>query len=100
MQHQHDPLIGLDGLIKCRTCGELLPYFEEEICKVSSESRAKRVLEEIAAAGRYTVTSITGGFVIFSRETWPSNIIEEITCEKTHSRVYRIYKKLTSVKEV
>ena len=94
MEHKHEPLVQLDGLIKCRICGELLPYAEEEICKVSSAMRVRRVLEEIAVAGEYTADSYEKGFIVYSKKQ--NGIIEEVTGEKLSDRNYRVYKRLIS----
>ena len=93
-EHIHDPLVGLDSLIRCRTCGKILPYMEEELSKVTSAKRARRLLEEIASAGKYTVSSSEGAFAVYSRDK--NGIREEITGKRISARNYRVYKRLIS----
>ena len=95
-EHEHEPLIGLGGIIKCRTCGEILPSMEEEITKVSSSKRVRSILEEIAVAGRYRAYSFEGEFVVYSRDR--NGLREEITGEKLSERNYRIFKRTISVR--
>ena len=94
MEHKHEPLVQLDGMIKCRTCGIILPYAEEEICKVSSAMRVRRVLEEIAVAGGYYAASYEQGFIVYSKKQ--DGIVEEVTGEKLSDRNYRVYKRMVS----
>ena len=94
MTHEHEALIGLDGLIKCKTCGEILACAEQELGKVSSARMANRLLSELAIKGQYTAKSFEDGFISFSKDN--NGITEEITCRKKSDRVYIIYKKLQS----
>ncbi len=98
MEHTHSPIVQLDKTIQCRTCGEMLSTAEEEICKVSSSTRARHVLEEIAVAGHYTAIAYHDGFVVYSRGL-NDNVREEVTAEKISSRNFRVYKQLL-MKEV
>ena len=95
MEHKHEPIISLDGQIKCRTCGKILPFFEEELAKVSSAIRLRRILEEIAVAGNYTAISFHRGFVVYSKKI--DNLREEVTGEKVANREFRIYKTTTNL---
>ena len=95
MQHEHDPEIQLNGLIKCRTCGEPLLSMEEEITKVSSAIRVVRVLQEIAVAGKFRASSFEGDFVVYARDRNGNR--EEITGQKLNERSYRIFKRTISV---
>ena len=94
MEHKHFPEIQLDGTIKCKDCGQTLPYAEEEICKVSSAMRVRRVLEEIAIAGEYMAASYEKGFMVYSKRQ--NGITEEVTGEKLSERNYRVYKRLVT----
>ena len=95
-EHKHEGIIGNDGLIKCRTCGQILPYIEDTISKVVSALRAKRILDEIAVAGNYQAIGFNGDFVIYSK--CKDNLIEEITAEKLKEREF-IIKKVTKIVE-
>ena len=91
---EHEPEIQLGGLIKCRICGNILPEATEEITKVSSARRARRILEELAMAGNYYVASRERGFPIYARDK--NGVKEEITAEKLADREYKVYRKLIS----
>ena len=93
-EHQHEPLIQLGGLIRCKTCGKLLPSMEEEITKVSSARRVVKVLQEIAVAGKYRAVSFEKEFVVYSRDKNGSR--EEVTGEKLGERHYRVFKRTVS----
>ena len=95
MEHKHEPIIQLDGLIKCRTCGEILSSMEEEITRVSSARRVIKVLQEIAVAGKYRASSFAGEFVVYSRDRNGNR--EEVTGQKISERNYRIFKRTISV---
>lgn len=94
MKHTHEPIVGLDFIIKCRTCGEVMPYAELELGKVSSARMANRLLSELAIKGQYTAKSFEDGFISFSKDN--NGITEEITCRKKSNRVYIILRKITS----
>ncbi len=94
MTHEHEPLVGLDGIIKCRTCGEVLPYAEQELGKVSSARMANEFLDKIAIEGKYQIVSKEGGFAIYSKDR--DGIREEITAIKKSDRVYIVLQKLIS----
>ena len=94
MEHRHEPIVTLDGLIKCKDCGKILENTELELAKVNSATMARRLLGEIAVAGKYQVKSMDG-FPVYSREQ--NGILEEITGEKLSARNYRIYKTLSMV---
>ena len=98
MKHEHEPILQLGGLIKCRTCGEFLNDMEEEIAIVSSYRRANRILEEIAVAGHYLAKGFEKGFVVFSREMNGNH--EEITARKLSERNYCVIKRIVGAKEV
>ena len=98
MGHEHEPMVMLDGMIRCRTCGELLPRMEETISLVSSQRRANRIVQEIAVAGHYQANALEDGFVVYSRRKNGSQ--EEITVQKLSERNYRIVKRLISAQEV
>jgi len=93
MEHEHDPLIGNDFIIRCRKCGQILSHAETEICKVTSASMARKTIEEMAFAGKYTIQS-TGEFVVYSRTI--NSIREEVTAEKIADRQYRVFKRLST----
>ena len=94
MEHKHEPSVDLNGLITCRTCGQILPYAEQELGKVSSAIMANRLLDEIAVKGGFHAESFEGDFIVYSKDN--NGITEEITCRKKSNRVYIIYKKLQS----
>jgi hypothetical protein len=91
--HVHNPTVGLDNIIKCQTCGDILPYAEKEICKVSSANRVQRVLEEIAVAGGYVASSFENGFIVYTNTI--AGIREEVTASKISGRNYRVYKRMS-----
>ena len=94
MSHEHEPLVGLNGLIKCKTCGNILPSVEMTISHVSSAYRARKVLENIASAGKYTIIGFHEDFPVYSKNK--NGIIEEITASKITIRDYRVIKKIIS----
>ena len=96
MEHKHSVVVTLDGLIRCSTCGNILPQSEEEICKVTSAVQARRALEEIAVAGKYNAQYFGNYFVVYAKES--NGVREEVTGEKVAERQYRIYKRLVSTK--
>lgn len=94
MKHEHDPVLMLDGLIKCKTCGTTLPSMEEEISIVTSRRRAEKILQEIAVAGSYQADRFEEGFVVYSKED--NNYREEVTAQKTEGTGYRVLKRVIS----
>ena len=96
-EHKHEGIIGTDGLLRCRTCGQLLEQAEEEVTRVGSKVKAKRVLDEIAVAGNYFASSFEGGFVVYTRKK--DGVTEEITGEQLTDRDFVIKKRFTT-KEV
>ena len=93
-EHKHDALVSLDGIIRCRTCGEILPSMEEILTKVQSQRRAKRILEEIAVAGKYRAVNHIGGFVIYSRDR--NGLTEEVTARRVNEKEFNIVKTIIS----
>ena len=94
MEHKHEALIGLDGIIKCRTCGQILPYAEEVLGNVPSIKVARRILDEIAIKGGHSVSAFADGFVVYTKDQ--DGIREEVSCRRISSREYQIYKRLVS----
>ena len=100
MEHIHEPLVGLDGINRCRTCGKLLSdtkHLEEEeivLGKVSSSRMANRLLDEIAIKGGFHAESFEGGFIVYSKDK--NGIREEVTAKKKSDRVYIILQKFIS----
>ena len=94
MEHEHEPFIDLGGLIKCRTCGQVLPYAEQELGKVSSARMANRLLDEIAIKGGFHAESFEGDFIIYAKDK--NSIREELTVKKKSDRVYIVLQKLIS----
>jgi len=92
--HKHEPLVGLDGLIRCKDCGEILKYAEKELAKVSSARMATKVLTKIAYEGGFKMDSIEGEFIMYSKDK--DGIKEQITVRKRSARVYIILQKITS----
>jgi len=92
VEHVHDPVKELDGITKCRTCGQILTYAEETIAIVNSNKGASRILQEVAAAGHYQVSSISGGFAVYSKEM--NGAKEEITARKLSDRNYVVLKRI------
>jgi len=97
MEHKHDIIISLNHQITCRTCGQIVPYFEEIISRVQSAKKAKRIMDEIAVAGEYKAISIYQGFVHYVREL--DGLTEEITARETGDRAFEVVK-ITRMKEV
>jgi len=98
MEHRHMPILQLNNTISCRTCGEQLTDVTTELCKLSSATRARQVVEEIATVGKYTAVAIVNGFVVYCRNL-NNNIREEVTAERISSRSFRVNKRLLT-KEV
>ena len=96
-EHKHESYISLDNIIRCRTCGQVLPFIEETIGKVVSAKQAKRVLDEIAVTGKYRAIGFSGGFIIFGKNK-DDSLVEEITAEKLKERNF-IIKKITKTVE-
>jgi len=93
-EHKHEPLVGTDSLIRCKACGQILDKVELTISHVSSAYRARKVLENIASAGKYTIIGFHEDFPVYSKNK--NGIIEEITASKITIRDYRIIKRLIS----
>ena len=96
-EHEHDPIVGLDRVIRCRTCGHVLPYMKETISKVQSSSRARRILEEIAVAGNYKAVNFSGLFVVYSKNK--DGLTEEVTAKKLGDREFEVTKKTVAISE-
>ena len=94
MKHTHEPDVGLDGIIKCRTCGEVLPYAEKELAKVSSAKMANRLLDEIAIRGKFHAESFENDFIVYAKDK--NGIREEVTAKRKSERVYIILQNLVS----
>ena len=97
MTHEHEPQVELGGIIKCRTCGAILPYAEQELGRFSSSRMVNRILDEIAIKGEFQADSFEEGFIVYSKEK--DGIREELTARKLLSRVYVIIKRMIT-KEV
>ena len=95
-EHKHEAYISLDNIIRCRTCGQVLPFIEETIGKVVSAKQAKRVLDEIAVTGKYRAIGFSGGFIIFGKNK-DDSLVEEITAEKLKERNFIIKKVMKMV---
>ena len=95
MKHEHEALVGNDNLIRCRTCGVVIPYAETEIGKVSSAIMANRMLDELAIKGGLTPVSFENNFIVYAKDK-DDGIHEEITAKKVSDRVYTIVKKIIS----
>lgn len=94
MEHIHEPIVGLDSIIRCKNCGQILPYAEQELGKVSSAIMANRLLDEIAVKGGFHAEAFEGDFIVYSRDK--DGIREEMTVKKKSDRVYVILQKLVS----
>ena len=94
MKHEHEALAELGGIIKCRTCGQILSYAEQELGKVSSARMANRLLDEIAVKGEFHADSFEGDFIVYSKDK--DGMREELTVKKESDRVYVILRKLVS----
>ena len=66
-EHRHEPIIGLDNILRCRTCGKELSSAEEIIVKTQSALSARRVQDEIAIAGRYFASHFQYGSLVYSK---------------------------------
>jgi len=66
-EHRHEPIIGLDNILRCRTCGKELSSAEEIIVKTQSALSARRVQDEIAIAGRYFASHFQSGSLVYSK---------------------------------
>jgi len=96
-KHEHEPIISLGNLIRCRTCGQILSSMKEVISKVQSSTRARRILEEIAVAGKYKAIEFRGSFVVYSRNK--DGLIEEVTAKKIGDREFEVVKRTITVEE-
>ena len=94
MKHIHEPIVGLDSIIRCMDCGEILEYAEKELAKVSSARMATRVLTKIAYEGGFKMDSIEGDFIVYTKEK--NGIREQVTARKKSNRVYIILQKLVT----
>ena len=94
MEHIHEPIVGLDNVVRCRACGEIMPYAETELGKVSSAIMANRLLDEIAIKGGFRAISHEGDFIVYSKDR--NGIREELTARKLSDRVYVVLQKLIS----
>jgi len=95
--HKHEPIVTLDGQLKCMTCGKPLEEAQEEITSLGSRLGAKELLDHMAVDGGYSAGAYENGFIVFSREK--DSITEEITIVRHGLRDYRIVKRY-SVREV
>ncbi len=83
--HEHDPIC-VDNVIKCRTCGENIPQMS--LATVQSAVQARRILDEIAAAGEYKIASSDGDFPVYSEDNGL-----EITVNKLADRRFDVVKR-------
>jgi len=96
----HEPETGLDGLVKCRICGQILtdtrnPEDDEVVlAKVSSARMANRILDEIAIKGGLQAESYEGDFIVYAKDE--NGTREEVTARKKSDRVYLVIKKYIS----
>ena len=90
-EHEHSPSI-VNNKIICSICGEELPQFEEDVARVQSEIRAKRILSTIAADGNYLAITFVGDFMTYSRTK--DGLIEELTAKKFGDKDFRVIKKV------
>ena len=88
MEHIHEPIISLDNLIKCQSCGQILPYAEQEIGKVVSSKIANRMLDELAIQGGFKADSFESGFIVYAKDK--NGIREELTAKKQSERQFII----------
>ncbi len=83
---KHEPVIGLDNIIKCKLCGEAV--YELIIASgIQSSTRARRILDEIAVAGDYKAISVTDKDVVYGNGTF------ELTTRKIAERRYEVIKR-------
>ena len=94
MEHKHEPYISLDNIVRCRTCGEILPYAEIELAKVSSARIANRILDEMAIKGGLQVGAFEENFIVYFKEK--DGIREEVTAKKKSDRVYVVLQRFIS----
>ncbi len=87
-EHEHDTYLGLDNIIRCRTCGK--EVISMIVASVTSAARARRVLDEIAVAGGYSAVASDGDFVVYR-----DNKGLEITVTKIAERRYDVIKRMT-----
>ena len=93
MDHKHEPIAQLDGLVKCRTCGIILSNSEQELGRVSSARMAHKILVKIATEGEFVVGGYEDGFVIYKKDR-RDGLKELITIRKEAERAYAIIQKL------
>ena len=91
-EHDHEAIIGLDKILRCRICGQVLSGTERVVSKVTSSSRAKRILDEIAVAGRYQAVGFSDGFVIYSKIS--DELTTEVTARKIGERVFEVIRRI------
>lgn len=97
--HVHEPVINLTGSIVCRTCGETMTSYEEEITRVQSRKRARRILDEIGASGEYTATGYTDGFMTFGKQndSYPEILYDRVFIRTLGERSYAVVKSVENV---
>ena len=88
MEHKHEPIIELDNILRCRTCGKTLEYAEQELGKVVSSKIANRMLDELAIQGGFEAASFESGFIVYSKNR--DGIREELTAKKQSDRQFVI----------
>jgi glycine/serine hydroxymethyltransferase len=94
-EKEHEPIIQLDGIIKCRKCGKFLQSMTEEIANPDSGVKANRIMHTIASAGQFKAIASDNEFAAYTREV--NGNIEELRAEMISPRKYRVYRKITHV---
>ena len=96
MSCEHDFIMGLDNVIRCRLCGMEGGEIMEILGTVQSLVQARRVQDEIASHGDWLVADRDGQSVIYSRSR--NGTVDELKVEKKGERQWQIVK-ITRQKE-
>jgi len=98
--HVHEPVINLMGAIVCRTCGETMTSYEEEITRVQSRKRARRILDEIGVSGEYMATGYADGFMTFGKpnDDYPEILYDRVFIRVLGNRSYAVVKSVEQCK--
>ncbi len=92
---EHEGVVGLDHIIRCRLCGITLDMYESQITKTQSAKRAKKIIDEIAVKGGFTAARFDDTFVVYEKHD--QGIVEEITAIKEGDKEYKVIKRLRAI---
>ena len=97
MKCDHEHMIGLDKVMRCRKCGALGGKSMEELATFQSLRQARYLLERMALDGNYGITAMGTHSAIYTRSS--ENMEEKIYVDRKGDRKWVIAKVIES-KEV